>query len=83
MVQIECTFAGQNGDGVWMLSFSDGSGIEFPDEESYVTYCNDDYIDIVAVESLRRVTAVRKFNGETCVALFDINDASGNVVKVS
>lgn len=83
MVQLECTFAGQNSDGVWMLYFSDGSGIEFPDEDSYVNYCDDAYIDVAAVESLRRVTAVRKFNNQTASAIFDINDASGNVVKVS
>lgn len=83
MVQLECTFAGQNVDGVWILSFSDGSGIEFSDEDSFLSYCNDQYIDVVAVESLRRVTAVRKFNNETAVATFDINEASGNVVKVS
>lgn len=83
MVQLECTFAGQNVDGVWILTFSDGSGIEFSDEDSFLSYCNDQYIDIVAVESLRRVTAVRKFNNETAVATFDINEPSGNVVKVN
>ncbi len=83
MVQLECTFAGQNVDGVWILSFSDGSGIEFSDEDSFLSYCSDQYIDVVAIESLRRVTAVRKFNNETAVATFDINESSGNVVKVS
>jgi hypothetical protein len=83
MVQLECTYAGLNSDGVWTLAFSDGSGIEFPDEEAYISYCSDQYIDVVAVESLRRVTAVRKFNNETAIATFDINEASGNVVKVS
>lgn len=83
MVQIECTFTGMTPDGVWMVYFSDGSGIEFPDEDAYLTYCNDEYIDVGAVESLRRVTAVRKFNNETCVATFDINEPSGFVVKVT
>ncbi len=38
MVQLECTFAGQNVDGVWILSFSDGSGIEFSDEDSFLSF---------------------------------------------
>jgi hypothetical protein len=52
MTQLECTFAGQDAGGVWMLVFSDGSGIEFPDESSFTQYCDESYIDIVDRKSV-------------------------------
>jgi hypothetical protein len=83
MTQLECTFAGQDAGGIWMLVFSDGSGIEFPDESSFTQYCDESYIDIVAVESLRRVTAARKYNQQAASVTFDINDPDGNLLKVN
>lgn len=82
MVQLECTFSGQNQDGIWMILFSDGSGIEFPDQDSLTSYCDDSQLDVIAVESLRRVTAVQKFNSKPCIAVFNMDDSSGNVLKV-
>jgi hypothetical protein len=82
MTQLECTFAGQDAGGVWMLYFSDGDGIEFPDEDSFNQYCNQDYIDILAVESLRRVTASRKVNNLSSSVTFDMNEPNGNLLKV-
>jgi hypothetical protein len=82
MTQLECKFAGQNADGIWMLIFSDSSAIEFPDEESFLQYCDEAYIDTVAVESLRRVTATRKFSNKSASVTFDINSIDGNLLKV-
>ncbi len=83
MTQLDCTFAGQDAGGVWMLIFSDGSGIEFSDEDAFNQYCDQDHIDVLAAESLRRVTACRKINNLSSSAIFDLNEPDGNLLKVN
>jgi hypothetical protein len=83
MTQLECTFAGQDANGVWVMFFSDGDGIEFSDEDAFNQYCNQDYIDVLATESLRRVTACRKVGNLPSSVTFDLNEPNGNLLKVN
>lgn len=68
----------------WVVTFNDGSTLEFSTESDYIAYCSGPSLDAAMLDFMQRLCASLVFQSSTNLGrelVFNTSDIDGNIVK--
>lgn len=73
-----------NDDGSIQYQMDDGTGIILPNQEVENDWCDEQQIDIASIALVNRIAICKTVhNGVNAIVDFNIDDANGNIMRVS